>query len=69
MKNNNVKIKWIALITVASDKYSVELLEDMDVIELRDLYEELRPTYICATSVTSSGGVSRSAVKLERRAA
>jgi hypothetical protein len=69
MKNNNVKIKWIALISVASDKYPIEILQDMDVIELRDLYEELRPTYICATSVTSNGGVSRSAIKLERKAA
>lgn len=70
MQNENkVKIKWMSLITTVSDKYSLDVLSSMDVIELRDLYEELRPTYICQTSVTAGGGVRRSAVKLERKAA
>lgn len=64
-----MKLKWITLIVSTGAKYPLEELRDMDVVELRDLYQELKPTYICAVQVTSSGGVSRSAVRLERKVA
>jgi hypothetical protein len=69
MKNQNfLRDRYVSIILVASNEYKIDELNEMSLVELRDLVDDLKPTQIISVTATARGGKSIKQIRLSKPA-